>query len=399
MTIPIRPGPFSFLAQLGQAGGEAVASARKEEDRLKKEAMDRLTTMIKLRSEGYIQPDAFGTPKAKAIYQRLGIIPVSDQPTSGEISEQDRKLFMQPDRPAVPVALQHMLGVTGGLMPDATMPATGPSAVSDARRMLAKLPTRAEEGVAKVQGDVFSGGTAPQQRQVAGVQSPDVAAANEQSDVSKARLGEAEQYKQEAEQYVAQALIGQDPEKMGVNKAVETAYQLYLHSLPADRAPMAPDVARRYFAGAVQDRIDFLRNQRIAAMRAANAGQTMNDPELYNLNMQIDNTTNEISRLDAEMKSLEGKMLGGLTYGRTDPRQKPTFDNYDRIQAQRDQLKQTLRDLQSSYELRMQGKFNRGSNVTDALTERRRDWDAAAAEAKRMGYTPEQIEQMGGKRP
>jgi hypothetical protein len=85
MTIPITPGPFSFLAELGRAGGAAVQAAEGKRDKNVKEAQDRLNEMVRLRQLGIVKADAFGTPEAQKLYKTLGIMPEGiDKPTYDE---------------------------------------------------------------------------------------------------------------------------------------------------------------------------------------------------------------------------------------------------------------------------------------------------------------------------
>lgn len=84
MTIPITPGPFSFLATLGQGVGNAFSEHEKDRQQKIKEARDVLNQMLDLRQKELIDPSAFSSPQAMKVYQTLGITPVSDQPTTGE---------------------------------------------------------------------------------------------------------------------------------------------------------------------------------------------------------------------------------------------------------------------------------------------------------------------------
>lgn len=102
MTIPISPGPFSFLAQLGQAGGEAFAAHEKDRQQKVKEAKDVLNSMIELRSKGFLTPEEFASPNAMKIYQTLGIAPASAQPTAEEQKSRDIMEFIQSRAGAAP---------------------------------------------------------------------------------------------------------------------------------------------------------------------------------------------------------------------------------------------------------------------------------------------------------
>jgi hypothetical protein len=101
MTIPIEPGPFSFLAGAGRAlGAYADAKEKKRQTQLK-EDRDVLNQMLDLRSKGLLEPDAFGSPQAEELYRRLGIVPVSTTPTSGESIEQGRRSYLSQIAPSL----------------------------------------------------------------------------------------------------------------------------------------------------------------------------------------------------------------------------------------------------------------------------------------------------------
>lgn len=86
MTIPITPGPFSFLAELGKAGGAAFEAHEKDRQTKLKEAQTVLNQMLELRAKEYLPPEAFHSPQAAELYKTLGITPVSDKPTTAETS-------------------------------------------------------------------------------------------------------------------------------------------------------------------------------------------------------------------------------------------------------------------------------------------------------------------------
>lgn len=104
MTIPIKPGPFSFLAGLGQAGGIAVSEAEKEREKRLKEDRERINQMILLRQQGLIPPESFSSPEAMALYARAGITPISSEYTSREYAEKDLRGVYQNEQPAAPMA-------------------------------------------------------------------------------------------------------------------------------------------------------------------------------------------------------------------------------------------------------------------------------------------------------
>lgn len=126
MTIPIRPGPFSFLAGLGEAGGKAVESAEKERQRKFKEAQDRVNMLLTLQHEGLIQSDQWNKPEMAAVYKTLGIPAVSGGPTSSEMKEnitrrllarQETKGFRFPTPGLIPGTAETIVQPTGENVP------------------------------------------------------------------------------------------------------------------------------------------------------------------------------------------------------------------------------------------------------------------------------------------
>jgi hypothetical protein len=153
MTLPIVPGPFSFLAQLGQAGGEAFAAAERDRVKKRKEDQDRLNQMIELRGQGLLAPDAFGTPEAMSLYKRLGVLPVSSEATPDEQIRKLRGEFIsssqQPDNKInLPIA---SLGI-GGVDQQLQLPAT--ARFTDDQRRLIGQPSTDELAIERAKGEV-----------------------------------------------------------------------------------------------------------------------------------------------------------------------------------------------------------------------------------------------------
>lgn len=101
MTIPIEPGPFAFLAGAGQALGAYADAREKKRQTQLKEDRDILNQMLDLRQRGLLEPQAFASPQAEELYRRLGIVPVSAQPTSGESIEQGRRSYLSQIAPSL----------------------------------------------------------------------------------------------------------------------------------------------------------------------------------------------------------------------------------------------------------------------------------------------------------
>lgn len=86
MTIPIEPGPFSFLPGIGQALG--AYATQKEENRQTrlKEAKDQAHNFIALRLAGLMKPKDFDTPEVQAVFHMAGFGPVTSDETPEELS-------------------------------------------------------------------------------------------------------------------------------------------------------------------------------------------------------------------------------------------------------------------------------------------------------------------------
>ena len=150
MTVPVQPGPFSFLAALGQAGGEAVQAAQKEKDKRLKQAQDRLNQMIELRIAGLIPPEAFGSAEAMKLYNTVGITPISTQPTAAETTERLHRTYLAPGHPGRP-DIHVPLGLISPGMQDVTIPGqegTGPYSLTPQQRLAIGRPASAESGEA-----------------------------------------------------------------------------------------------------------------------------------------------------------------------------------------------------------------------------------------------------------
>lgn len=84
MTIPITPGPFSFLAEFGRAGGAAFQQHEEDRQQKLKEAQDRARNYIALRMAGLMKPADFEKPEVQAVFHMAGYGPVSPDPTPDE---------------------------------------------------------------------------------------------------------------------------------------------------------------------------------------------------------------------------------------------------------------------------------------------------------------------------
>src|ERR1041385_5206056 len=250
MTVPVQPGPFSFLAALGQAGGEAVQAAQKEKDKRLKQAQDRLNQMIELRIAGLIPPEAFGSAEAMKLYNTVGITPISTQPTAAETTERLHRTYLAPGhlgRPDIHVPL----GLINPGMQDVTIPgqeATGPYSLTPQQRLAIGRPASAESG------EALAG--AKNQAALGGIQAGG-AVGRAVSGVPSEPVGKA--FAMAAPNYVAQAVRGATLRGVGgqqFDKYVDQAYQSYVQDAQDKKQPvLPPDQAKGQLAGELRNQI------------------------------------------------------------------------------------------------------------------------------------------------
>lgn len=149
MTIPVMPGPFSFLANLGQAGGAAFQAAERDRQKRTDEDwnfVDYLFKAAKLRND----PSILASPQAMEAYSRLGISPPSPKPTAEEqIGDIQGRFLADQETPGFQMPIPGLIGPT----PSINVKPTG-GFISTGQRMAAGLPLKSaierEETVAPV---------------------------------------------------------------------------------------------------------------------------------------------------------------------------------------------------------------------------------------------------------
>src|ERR1043166_791553 len=178
MTIPISPGPFSFLASAGQAlGGAAQAITEEREKRLKQSAAQ-LKQMMDLSIAGH--PQDWQSPTAMRLYKELGISP--QRPSPGEKVAEIQNRFLAPsEAPGMTLPISQ---IAPGLRDVQTQP-TG-NFIPARQLMAAGLPTpsaQAEEQlkttIAQRQTAAATGGTPGQVAAVTKVPTAETATAGE----------------------------------------------------------------------------------------------------------------------------------------------------------------------------------------------------------------------------
>lgn len=157
MTIPIEPGPFSFLTGIGQALGAYGQQKEVNRQEQLKEAKDQAHNYIALRLAGLMKPKDFDTPEVQAVFHMAGFGPVTSDETPDELIRGMKGSYLQ-----------------GLINPSAAQP------VSDEQRALIGAPERGlSEGInakmagyttaePKARAEIAQAGAAVPQAQLAG---------------------------------------------------------------------------------------------------------------------------------------------------------------------------------------------------------------------------------------
>ncbi len=400
MTIPIRPGAFSFLEKFGQAGGAAFASAEQDRQRKLKEAQDQARNYLALRAAGLMKPKDFEKPEIQAVFQAAGFGPVSSEPTSAESNEQTRRDFAQPERPGFNLPISSM--ITGGI--DQEIKPTGPSTISDERRLAAGLPKRsevlgekAETGIQATRvGAIEQGG--PRGRVVTGVPSESVATAAESGPVRQA-------FEAEAPGFVALATRGARLENVSpeqFNAYVDTAYEAYLQDAKQNKQAVLPEAqARRYFANALDNAIREAEGRQIQRI-AAGARFASSDPELRDVDRQVDNLRYQVSNARQRMQTALSSLPSGMTVGLIESDEGLMQIYGDLVNQIRNEQavievgERQLNELQSRYSRGLDARYpGREQGNLQPLVENRRLYDDAEAWLRAGNVDPKQPRQPG----
>jgi hypothetical protein len=123
--IGIEPGPFSFLAEFGRAGGAAFQAASQEQDRQLKQAQDKARYFLDLRAAGLMKPEQFNDPAVQQLFERAygkGSAPMAT-PTPAE-SLSDLKGQYASALNAPPTNINIPLQSLGGFNAPVSIPAT-----------------------------------------------------------------------------------------------------------------------------------------------------------------------------------------------------------------------------------------------------------------------------------
>lgn len=139
---PTMPGPFSFLAQLGNiyAGHQEYVQQRRQQ------AIDTANRIINLRNMGLLQPEDFAHPEVQAIFREAGLPQLSAQPTSSELASsiKSRTLTEGTTAPLAPAAVS---AATGSPAPAPVRVPLSPDKYSPDARSILGLPSAGAEAV------------------------------------------------------------------------------------------------------------------------------------------------------------------------------------------------------------------------------------------------------------
>lgn len=378
MTIPIKPGPFSFLAELGRAGGAAVSEAEKAREKRLKEDRERINMMVLLRQQGLITPESFGSPEAMALYQRTGITPISTERTSGEEVESVRRGYFRDTAGSTPTgaapSAQSGLGpnplqgmhpggfglpmeqmITGGQQPApqavAPVPPPAPDARTVGRQLAAGLPNPLDVGRA-----VQAPGTLRAEAATAAT----TAATQEAALPGAGSTAVAQQQTQQDLQYddIADRVVWDEYVKRG-NK-FPTSAEAYRIGLGDPRNKFRDQISEPYYGAAIQRLQNLLEAQKTARIgasaRYAASDQFDNVARIYQRQAEILTTqlndlpkTMGLQKGDPAMASIAAK---AIAQGRTDKLSPVIVDAHRRYTAYEAKATE-LRNQISEYQRRL----------------------------------------------
>lgn len=415
MTLPINPGPFSFIGEIGKGLGELSRSREEKRIRDLEEDRQAANLMLTMRNEGYLTGEDFANPDVQDLFKRSGYPAPSTELTP---QEQKAKLTGEYIRatsaPPTPVNIPlQSLGL--GMDANINVPAT--ARFTAEQRSLIGAPQQSEIVGEKVNqgvqgqklGALAQGGAAG--RAVAGVQSQPVAQATESGPVAEA-------FTREAPNFIALSTRGADLKNISpqdFQSYVDAAYQAYVQDAQANNQAVLPeDQAKRYFAGALQSLIhqqQLLDVQRLGAQsRFASS-----DYELRDIDRVADNYRQQQSIEQASINKLREQLPKGLSesYIRNSPALMQiygeTIKQIDASQAKIDQLEGQITDLSNRSKGGLNARYPErapGQNLSDKqgmwdqLAEGIRSGASFASNPRRGGETTEQyINRALGPRP
>lgn len=376
MTIPIVPGPFSFLANLGGAA-QAYGEGKQKH---KKEAWDRLQFMFKGIQEGEISPSVVKSPLFMSLVKDSGMQdfdPESITPAPTSMLRRAQGEEIQSALPGLSTAGKRQLASTGQL----------PTASAEAKE-------GADARAQSIRGTVLGQELSPeQQAQVAGVSSATTAQAAAQGAQDPTLLSSA--YR------VVADLFRQNGGKM------PTPEEAFQHGSANDLRAQAfgDQLNQPYYAAAIQQLSDEQEKLKIAHESAAARAQgNLIDVVQKNLTPQMQVLQDRIDARLSDSKAKESQLTPMARYSNPTPRdtqiladielnrQANARDNAD-LEAMRRQAQQVMAPRVTQ----------QGGQPEGTLAERRNEYDRRAKAIKDNPNDPrvrgKTVEQLIGPRP
>lgn len=351
MTIPIRPGPFSFLVPLGEGLGK-IGALKEERRRYERdEAQQAATFLIAMREKGMIQPQAFSDPEIMDVFKAAGFAAPSTNQTFGEMKETAGRTMMQ-----------------GGQ-------------VTTEQRLAAGLPTEsAVEGeklatsVNRSRNQVMESGTADQQAVVTGVPTPLSARTDALNRQNPALM-------QSAARYVSGAVVragGRIPNTpAAVNTLLQEAYSAYTAEVQQTPgvAPMPMAIFKSYFDAALMELVKWQKEQDNArAIAGMRAGADDTYRYLNALNAYMARIQDSIKSFDDMLASPMALFNYGKGQGMT-VEQAKTY-----VTAQRDAMQQALQAARQGFGSVMNAGPNQAGQLGAGINTARKLTDEQAAD-------------------
>ena len=295
MTIPITPGPFSFLAELGRAGGHGFAQAEQERNRNLDNAWKSADFLMKL-AQIRKDPKILTSPEAMKVWADVGI-PMPTGPTSDEMIEGIKK------RGAAPTFGGTTLPSIPGIIPGQTQIEPTGDAVPLNQKILAGLPLPSQTLREQAAPTIVGGEVA---RAKAEVPKAELEAATATAALPEAGTTvRAGQQNAQDKQFndIADAIVG---ELYSTARKMPTVQQA-LERAKTDRRANAfkGKIDQSYFGAALERLRAQLERERIGLIGASNRGY--NSPEAMDIrwaglyNQQIESIRKQQAGLAKEM--------------------------------------------------------------------------------------------------
>lgn len=294
MTVPIMPGPFSFLASAGQALGRIKEEQNAEQDKRRKIAQDKLNQMISLRGAGLIGPEAFSSREAMDLYNELGVMPISDKPTVSERKDQLTEQFMA--APQSQSVQMPSVGLEAAGIPMQSVPVqratAGPQSLSDEQRAVIGVPSRSAMAREKLaQG------------------------AGHQAEIAQVENTRDMFYNTVAGRSVDAAIMraGGDLEKIGpagMPAVADAAWTLMQQDARSRGYTLEESITRPYIEAQLRTRLNELEKLQVERMRAANQSQGSDNALYALLQRQATIAQNQLNNLPEIDQMTRGMAMG-----------------------------------------------------------------------------------------